>query len=276
MPLCEKGYIDISAGGKKVGIRRIHIEEDAGKLVHDEKENVSFIDYNRCGVPLIEIVTEPDIRSAEEAKVFLETLKTILQYIGVSDCKMQEGSLRCDINLSVRLKGQRELGARTEIKNINSFKSLVHSIQFEKERQIKQIISGEKVKPETRGWDASKGVTFSMRSKEEVHDYRYFSELDLTPIIIDSSRVKEIQENIPELPDEKRQRYIKQYGLPDYDAHLITSSKALADFFEECIKKGGNPKKTSNWIMGDLLKILKDRGLEPEDIPFPGNTWLNY
>jgi len=272
LPICSNGYIDIEVEGqtKRIGITRIHIEEDAGKLMHDEWDTGSLIDYNRCGVPLIEIVTEPDLRSAQEVKVFLENLKAILQYIDVSDCKMQEGSLRADINLSVRPVGQKEFGTRTEMKNLNSFKAIVRAVEGEARRQIEVIEDGGTIIQETRRWDDVKGVSYAMRSKEEAHDYRYFPEPDLMPIVIDEKWKQEIRENLPELPEARKKRYISEYGLPEYDASILTGSKVLADFFEEAVKKTSNAKAVSNWIMGDLLRILKEKEMEVEEIPFPG------
>ncbi|HHV51137.1 MAG TPA: Asp-tRNA(Asn)/Glu-tRNA(Gln) amidotransferase subunit GatB [Clostridiales bacterium] len=268
LPICQKGYLDIEVEGKtrRIGITRIHIEEDAGKLIHDNFRGVSFVDYNRAGVPLIEIVTEPDIRSAEEARVFLEKVKSILEYTGVSDCKMQEGSLRCDINLSVRPLGQKEYGTRTEMKNINSFSAVVRAIGSERKRQISLLTSGQEVVQATRRWDDEKGVSYEMRSKEEAHDYRYFPEPDLVPIVIDSEWVERVKNSLPELPDEKKRRYVEELGLPDYDAAFITASRKLADYFEKVVEFGAPPKVASNWIMGDITKELNDRGIE--EIPF--------
>ncbi|HOP99300.1 MAG TPA: Asp-tRNA(Asn)/Glu-tRNA(Gln) amidotransferase subunit GatB [Acetivibrio clariflavus] len=272
LPLCSNGYIDIEVDGKtkRIGITRIHIEEDAGKLMHDEWDTASLIDYNRCGVPLIEIVTEPDMRSAQEVRVFLENLKAILQYIDVSDCKMQEGSLRADINLSVRPVGQKELGTRTEMKNLNSFKAIVRAVEGEAKRQIEVLESGGTVIQETRRWDDAKGVSYAMRSKEEAHDYRYFPEPDLMPIVVDEKWKQEIKDSLPELPEARKKRYINEYGLPEYDASILTASKALADFFEDAVKNTDNAKAVSNWIMGDLLRMLKEKEMEAEQIPFPG------
>jgi len=272
LPLCSNGYIDIEVDGKtkRIGITRIHIEEDAGKLMHDEWDTASLIDYNRCGVPLIEIVTEPDMRSAQEVRVFLENLKAILQYIDVSDCKMQEGSLRADINLSVRPVGQKELGTRTEMKNLNSFKAIVSAVEGEAKRQIEVLESGGTVIQETRRWDDAKGVSYAMRSKEEAHDYRYFPEPDLMPIVVDEKWKLEIKDSLPELPEARKKRYINEYGLPEYDASILTASKALADFFEDAVKNTDNAKAVSNWIMGDLLRMLKEKEMEAEQIPFPG------
>jgi len=272
LPLCSNGYIDIEVDGKtkRIGITRIHIEEDAGKLMHDEWDTASLIDYNRCGVPLIEIVTEPDMRSAQEVRVFLENLKAILQYIDVSDCKMQEGSLRADINLSVRPVGQKELGTRTEMKNLNSFKAIVRAVEGEAKRKIEVLESGGTVIQETRRWDDAKGVSYAMRSKEEAHDYRYFPEPDLMPIVVDEKWKQEIKDSLPELPEARKKRYINEYGLPEYDASILTASKALADFFEDAVKNTDNAKAVSNWIMGDLLRMLKEKEMEAEQIPFPG------
>lgn len=271
LPLCKEGYIDIELEGakKRIGITRIHIEEDAGKLMHDEWGMGTLIDYNRCGVPLIEIVSEPDMRSAEEAKAYLENLKSILQFIDVSDCKMQEGSLRADVNLSVRPKGQEKFGTRTEMKNLNSFRSIIRAIEAETQRQIRELESGGVIVQETRRWDDEKGMSFSMRSKEEAHDYRYFPEPDLAPIVPDRKWVEEIKASLPELPDARKRRYISEFGLPEYDAWLLTTSKVLSDFFEEAVSKSKNAKAVSNWIMGDLMRVLKEKNLEVEAIPFP-------
>ncbi len=271
LPLCRNGYVNIEVEGtpKRIGITRIHIEEDAGKLNHID-DGSSLVDYNRCGVPLIEIVSEPDMASPEEAKAYVEKIKSILEYIEVSDCKMQEGSLRADINLSVRPKGQIEFGTRTETKNLNSFRSIVRAICFEYERQIKEIESGEKIIQETRRWDDEKGVGFSMRSKEEAHDYRYFPEPDLTPIVLDHDFVETLQKELPELPDERKKRYINAYQLPPYDASILTASKAISDFFEEAMETSTNAKSISNWIMGDLLKLMNDQKEEATHIPFTG------
>jgi aspartyl-tRNA(Asn)/glutamyl-tRNA(Gln) amidotransferase subunit B len=271
LPICSSGYIDIDFDGntKRIGITRIHIEEDAGKLMHDEWDTGSLIDYNRCGVPLIEIVSEPDMRSAQEVKSYLENLKAILEYIDVSDCKMQEGSLRADVNLSVRPLGQKEFGTRTEMKNLNSFKAIVRAIEGETRRQIEVIEDGGVIIQETRRWDDVKGVSYAMRSKEEAHDYRYFPEPDLMPIVIDEKWKQEIKNTLPELPEARKRRYVSDFGLPDYDASILTGSKVLADFFEDAVKKVSNVKAISNWIMGDLLRILKEKEMEVEQIPFP-------
>jgi aspartyl-tRNA(Asn)/glutamyl-tRNA(Gln) amidotransferase subunit B len=270
LPLCMKGHLDIEADGctKRIGITRIHIEEDAGKLIHDENKNNSKIDYNRCGVPLIEIVSEPDMRSSKEAKSFVENLKSILEYIKVSDCKMQEGSLRADINLSVRPFGQKEFGTRTEMKNLNSLRAIERAIEYESQRQINEIKNGRKIIQETRRWDDDFGESYSMRSKEDAHDYRYFPDPDLVPIILEESQIQGWKDSLPELPAQRIKRYTNEYALPQYDATIITNSKVLADFFDEVVGLGSNPKSVSNWIMGELLKILKDSGQEDIEIPF--------
>jgi aspartyl-tRNA(Asn)/glutamyl-tRNA(Gln) amidotransferase subunit B len=270
-PICKGGHIDIEINGKtkQIGITRIHIEEDAGKLIHDEWGASTLIDYNRGGVPLIEIVSEPDIRSAKEAKVFLENLKAILQFTDVSDCKMQEGSLRADVNISVRPKGRLEFGVRTEMKNLNSFKAVTRAIESEARRQIEELESGGTIIQETRRWDDDKGVSYSMRSKEEAHDYRYFPEPDLPPVIISEEWIEDVRQSLPELPEARRKRYETDYGLPEYDASLLTTSKKLADFFEEAAIISNNAKAVSNWIMGDVLRRMKEEDDETEEIPIP-------
>ncbi len=272
LPLCKGGYITIEGekGSKNIGITRIHIEEDAGKLLHDTDDGSTLVDYNRCGVPLIEIVSEPDIRSAEEARAYAEKIKSILEYVGVSDCKMQEGSLRFDVNLSVRPEGSTQLGTRTEMKNLNSFKSLVNAIENERKRQVRVLESGGEVVQETRKWDDAKGKNTSLRSKEEAHDYRYFPEPDLVPVVLERNYVERLRSELPELPHVKKERYVKELGLPGYDAGVITASLTLALFFEECNKNyHGDAKTVSNWVMGELMRIMNDRGLEAEEIPFP-------
>lgn len=271
LPLCKNGYIEIDLGNtiKKINITRIHIEEDAGKLIHDEREKGSLVDYNRCGVPLIEIVSEPDMSSTEEIRIFLESIKSILQYIDISDCKMQEGSLRADVNVSVRPADQKKFGTRTEMKNLNSFKAILRAVEEEAKRQEKVLNSGETIVQETRRWDDIKGLSFAMRNKEEAHDYRYFPEPDLPPVVIDKDRIQEIKLSLPELSGQRKKRYISEFGIPEYDAGILTSSKALADFFEETVKMCSNAKAVSNWIMGDAMKILKDREMDAHDIPFP-------
>ncbi|NSW89378.1 MAG: Asp-tRNA(Asn)/Glu-tRNA(Gln) amidotransferase subunit GatB [Firmicutes bacterium] len=271
LPICKNGYIEIEAGGrkKKIRIQRIHIEEDAGKLLHSEDGTYSFVDYNRAGVPLIEIVSEPDIASAEEARAYLEKLKSILQFIGVSDCKMEEGSLRADVNISIRPQGRKELGERTEMKNLNSFRAIFRAIEAEVARQINVIKAGGVILRETRRWDDNRGESYPMRSKEDAQDYRYFPEPDLPPLTIKKELVEGMKTTLPELPSDRRERYISEYGLPAYDAEILTSSKELSDFFEEAARKSTNVKAVSNWIMGDLMRILKDRNMGVEDIQFP-------
>ncbi|WP_337960919.1 Asp-tRNA(Asn)/Glu-tRNA(Gln) amidotransferase subunit GatB [Caloramator sp. mosi_1] len=265
-PLCKNGYVEIvtDEGVKRIGIQRIHIEEDAGKALH--REDGTYVDFNRSGVPLIEIVSKPDMRSAQEAKMYLENLKAILQYTEVSDCKMEEGSLRCDANVSVRPKGSTEFGVKTEIKNMNSFKAVEKAIEYEIKRQIEAIERGEKIVQETRRWDEAKGETIVMRSKEEAHDYRYFPEPDMVYLVVDDEWIQKVKDTLPELPDKKRARYINEYGLPEYDASILTSSKALAAFFELTVKEGASPKDASNWIMGEVLRTLNDREMSIEEI----------
>ncbi|MGI6669542.1 MAG: Asp-tRNA(Asn)/Glu-tRNA(Gln) amidotransferase subunit GatB [Acetivibrionales bacterium] len=273
LPLCKNGYIMIDSEGtqKRIGITRIHIEEDAGKLLHCEGESGTLIDFNRCGVPLIEIVTEPDIRSSFEARALVESVKAILEYLEVSDCKMQEGSLRIDVNVSVKPVGSDQFGTRTEMKNLNSLRSLQRAIENEAARQMEEIRKGRKIVRETRRWDDSAGCSYSMRDKEEVHDYRYFPEPDLMPVKIDDDWLEKIRNSLPELPSARKARYISEFGLPEYDAGIITSQKQLADFFEETANKYGNPKVVSNWIMGDIMRILNARGMKADEIPFPGS-----
>lgn len=270
-PLCKEGYIEIesSTGKKKVRIERIHIEEDAGKFLH--REDASYVDLNRAGVPLIEIVSRPDMRSAEEARLYLEKLKSILQYTEVSDCKMEEGSLRCDANVSVMPKGSDKFGTRTEIKNMNSFKAVESAITYEAKRQIEALENGEPLVQETRRWDEANEKTVSMRSKEQAHDYRYFPEPDMIYLDVDDEWIEGIRKNLPELPFDKRARYINDFKLPEYDADMITSSKAMADFFEKCVELGGKPKDMSNWIMGEIMRTLKDKDMDIVDVKFtPG------
>lgn len=272
LPICLDGHVDIKSDGKDktIGITRIHMEEDAGKLIHDKWDNGSLVDYNRCGVPLIEIVSEPDMRSPQEARDYAEKVRSILQYVGVSDCKMQEGSLRADVNLSVRPTGSEKLGTRTEMKNLNSFRSILRSAESEATRQIKLIESGEKVIQETRRWDDDAGKSYSMRSKEEAHDYRYFPEPDLVPIEITDNQIEEYKNSLPEMPWDRFNRYTKELGIPEYDASLITVSVKTADFFDQTVKAGADPKATSNWIMGDLMKLMKE--IDTEEVPFEGDS----
>lgn len=270
LPLCMNGCVDIKLGesSKKIGITRIHIEDDAGKLIHDNYTGGTLVDLNRAGVPLIEIVSEPDMRSAEEAVAYVEKLKGILEYIGVSDCKMQEGSLRADVNLSLRPIGQEKFGTRTETKNLNSFRSIARSIEFEINRQKEILDAGGIIKQETRRWDDEKGEGFSMRTKEEANDYRYFPEPDLMPIKLSDEYINSIRETLPELPEIRKKRYIEKIGLPEYDAGIITSSKQLSDFFEQATKECGNAKAVSNWIMTDIIRIAREKGIEYSELPF--------
>ncbi len=272
-PLCEHGFVEIEVNDekKKIGVTRIHIEEDAGKLNHDDYGRGSLVDLNRAGVPLIEIVSEPDMRSVEEADKYLKKLKSILQYIEVSDCKMQEGSLRADVNVSVRKIGQKEYGTRTEMKNMNSFKSITRAIEYEIERQIDVIENGGVIEQETLRWDEVSGRTFSMRDKEDAHDYRYFPEPDLVAIRLSDEYIKNIKENLPELPESRKERYLAEYKLTQKEANTLTSSKYLSDFFEDAIKICNNPKAVCNWLLSDVARILNEKELEPEDIPFKPN-----
>ena len=264
LPLCEHGHLEFNVNGekKKVGITRIHIEEDAGKLIHDAYTGATLVDMNRCAVPLIEIVSEPDIRSADEAVGYMQTLKAILEYLEVCDCKMQEGSLRCDVNLSVREKGSKEFGTRTETKNLNSFKSIKDSIEFETKRQIEELEKGGVIYQETRRFDDAKGIGYAMRTKEDANDYRYFPEPDLAPIVLSDEYVENIKKNLPELPHIKKERYVNEYSLPEYDADILTSSKNTAKFFEEATAVCNNPKAVSNWIMVDFTKKLNDAEID--------------
>jgi len=270
LPICRNGGIEIETqtGKKIIRIHEIHMEEDAGKLIHDPWDDCTLVDYNRCGVPLIEIVSEPDMRSAEEAIAYLEKLRLILQYLGVSDCKMQEGSMRADINLSVRELGASEFGTRTEMKNMNSFKAIARAIEGERKRQIELLESGKKVIQETRRWDDNKDTSFAMRSKEDAQDYRYFPEPDLPPVIIDDEWIEAIRGRLPELRDEKKIRYMQEFGLPEYDASIITGSKHLADIFEQTVSLCNKPKEVSNWLMVETLRLIKEKEMEVEDIAF--------
>lgn len=271
LPICHDGFVEIETedgGIKRVGIHEIHMEEDAGKLIHDEWEDCSLVDYNRSGVPLIEIVSEPDMRSAQEVIAYLEKLRMIIQYLGASDCKLQEGSMRADVNLSVREAGAETFGTRTEMKNLNSFKAIAKAIESEKERQIDLLEDGKTVVQETRRWDDSAGESYPMRSKEDAQDYRYFPDPDLVPVVISDAWIQEIRARQPELRTEKLKRYQQEFGIPGYDAQIITSSKRLADLFEATAAICRKPKKVSNWLMVETLRLLKERGMEPEDIRF--------
>ncbi len=271
LPICKNGGVEIEteAGGvKTVGIHEIHMEEDAGKLIHDEWEDCSLVDYNRSGVPLIEIVSEPDMRSAEEVIAYLEKLRLIIQYLGASDCKLQEGSMRADVNLSVREAGATEFGTRTEMKNLNSFKAISRAIAGETERQIDLIESGEKVVQETRRWDDAKGESYAMRSKEDAQDYRYFPDPDLVPIAVSDEMIAQIKARQPEFRTEKMKRYKEEFGIPDYDIEIITASKHMADIFEAATAICGQPKKVSNWLMVETLRLMKEKEVDVEDLRF--------
>jgi len=277
LPICRGGRVEIEtedgkSGKKYVGIHEIHMEEDAGKLIHDEWEDATLVDYNRSGVPLIEIVSEPDMRSAEEVIAYLEKLRMLIQYVGASDCKLQEGSMRADVNLSVREAGADELGTRTEMKNLNSFKAIARAIAGERERQIDLLEAGKTVVQETRRWDDAKGESYAMRSKEDAQDYRYFPEPDLVPVSISEEWLAQIRAGLPEFQEEKKVRYREQFGLPEYDINIITSTKALADLFERTVELGAAPKKVSNWIMVETMRLLKENNMDAEDISFsPAN-----
>ena len=270
LPICRSGGVEIEtdAGKKTVRIHEIHMEEDAAKLIHDEEADCSIVDYNRSGVPLIEIVSEPDMRSAEEVIAYLEKLRLIIQYLGASDCKLNEGSMRADVNLSVRETGKAEFGTRTEMKNLNSFRAITRAIEGERARQIELIEQGGRVIQETRRWDDSKECSYAMRSKEDAQDYRYFPEPDLVPIRISEEWIEEIKARQPELRTEKLERYKKEFGLPDYDAGIITGHKKFADLFEATTEICKKPKKVSNWIMGEIIRLLKENEMDPEDMTF--------
>lgn len=270
LPICRNGSVEIeTANGKKnVRIHEIHMEEDAGKLVHDEWEDVSIVDYNRSGVPLIEIVSEPDMRSAEEVIAYLETLRQTIQYLGASDCKLNEGSMRADVNISVREVGAKKFGTRTEMKNLNSFKAIAHAIEGERERQIELLEMGRKVVQETRRWDDNKESSHAMRSKEDAQDYRYFPEPDLVPIVVSDEWIAQIKAKQPELCPQKLARYKKEYDIPEYDAKILTESKHMADIFEAATKLCGKPKKVSNWLMVETMRLLKDNDMDADAIKF--------
>ncbi|MCD6287874.1 MAG: Asp-tRNA(Asn)/Glu-tRNA(Gln) amidotransferase subunit GatB [Candidatus Hydrogenedentes bacterium] len=269
LPIAYDGYLDIEVDGvtKRVGIPRVHIEEDAGKNIHPEGAGYSQVDLNRTGVPLMEIVTEPDIRSADEARAYLQTLKNIIEYIGVSDCNMEEGSLRAEANISIRPVGATEFGVKTEVKNVNSFRGVNRAVEFEIRRQKRILESGDKVEQETRGWDGDRNITVPMRSKESAHDYRYFPEPDLVPLDIDADWIERIRAELPEMPTARRRRFVEQYGLPDYDAAVLTATRPLADFYERCAAAAPDPKSASNWIMGELQGALNDAGISIDESP---------
>ena len=275
-PLCEHGYVEIEddeGNKKKIGLTRIHIEEDAGKLNHNEFGQGSLVDLNRAGVPLIEIVSEPDLRSSKEAEQYLRKIKSILEYIEVSDCKMQEGSLRADVNVSVRKKGTTEFGTRTEMKNMNSFRSIVRAIEYEAVRQIDLIEEGGKIEQTTLRWDDVSGKTFQMRDKEDAEDYRYFPDPDLVAIRLSEEYIENVKNSLPELPESRRARYVGEFGLSEKDANLLTASKYLSDLFEGAQSKCGNAKAVANWILSDISRIINEKEMEPDQIPF-GSTEL--
>ncbi len=276
IPLCENGYVEfmVDDAVKKVGITRIHIEEDAGKLLHQEGINATLVDLNRCGVPLIEIVSEPDLRSSKEAREYLETIKTILQYLDISDCKMQEGSIRCDVNVSVRPKGQKEFGTRCEMKNINTFSGAMRAIDYEASRQIKMLENGETVEQQTRRWDDAKGENFLLRSKEDAQDYRYFQEPDILPLMLDEEWIEQLKEEIPELPNQKIRRYTIDLALPKDDAEIIAKDIFKARFFESVLlQKKVSPQLVANWVLGDAAKVCNDRGINMDDFPISSSRF---
>lgn len=279
LPICRDGYVEIETeegGKKKVRIHEIHMEEDAGKLVHDDWGDCSLVDFNRSGVPLIEIVSEPDMRSSEEVIAYLEKLRLIIQYLGASDCKLNEGSMRADVNLSVREKGSDKFGTRTETKNLNSFKAIARAIENERDRQIDLLESGEEVIQETRRWDDTKEYSYAMRSKEDAQDYRYFPDPDLVPVSISDAWLKEIRSRQPEFRDEKKERYVSEFGIPEYDANIITLYKPLADLFESAVSMGSAPKEASNWLMVETMRLVKDRGIEPDEVKFTPENFSKF
>ena len=278
-PICTNGYVEIKGDDgekKQVRIHEIHMEEDAGKLVHDDWNDCSLVDLNRSGVPLIEIVSEPDMRSSDEVIAYLEKLRLIIQYLGASDCKLNEGSMRADVNLSVREYGAKEFGTRTEMKNLNSFKAIARAIENERERQIDLIEAGETVIQETRRWDDTNEYSYAMRSKEDAQDYRYFPDPDLVPIIISDEWMAEVKSKEPEFRDEKMARYISEFNLPEYDADIITLYKPLADLFEAAVQKDSAPKEASNWLMGETMRIVKDKGIEPDQVKLTGENFAKF
>lgn len=270
LPICIDGSVEIetSSGEKKIGIHEIHMEEDAGKLVHDDWADCSLVDYNRSGVPLIEIVSEPDMRSADEVIAYLEKLRTTIQYLEASDCKLNEGSMRADVNLSVREVGASEYGTRTEMKNLNSFKAIARAIEAERARQIEILEDGGEVIQETRRWDDNKEYSYAMRSKEDAQDYRYFPDPDLTPVVISDEWIRAVKAREPEFQDAKAARYKAEYDIPDYDISILTASKRMADLFEQTVALCHNPKKVSNWLMVETMRLMKEKEMEPEDLMF--------
>lgn len=270
LPICHDGYVEIPvpSGTKRIGIHEIHMEEDAGKLIHDEWEDCTLVDYNRSGVPLIEIVSEPDMRSSDEVIAYLEKLRLLIQYLGASDCRLQEGSMRADVNLSVRETGSGKFGTRTEMKNLNSFKAIVHAIEGERKRQIERLEDGLQVVQETRRWDDNKESSKAMRSKEDAQDYRYFPDPDLVPISVSSEWIREIRARQPEMQTEKMARYQSQFGLPAYDASILTSGKHMADMFEQTTARCGKPKEVSNWLMVEAMRLCRETETDAEEMNF--------
>lgn len=279
LPFAQNGHVDITtkSGVKKtIGIHEIHMEEDAGKLIHSPFGDESYPDYNRCGVPLIEIVSEPDFRSAEEAVAYLEKLKLTFEYLGISDCKLQEGSMRADVNLSVRPYGSDKFGTRTEMKNLNSFKGIERAIEYEYKRQVEVLENGGEITQETRRWDDNKGKSYAMRSKENAQDYRYFPEPDIPPISISDEEIENLKKNQPELADAKKARYMESYALSDYDASIITGNKNLADLFENTVKICGEAKETANWILGQVMYLAGDKGMELDDVNISPKVFADF
>ncbi len=268
-PIGADGYLEIGAGGERrpIGIRRVHLEEDTGKLFHVEA-GASYVDYNRCGVPLMEVVTEPDLRSAEEAREYLVALRQVLVYIGASDGRMEQGSLRCEPNISVRPAGSAELGTKVELKNLNSFRSVYQGVEFELARQERELAAGGRLEQETRRWDEGRLVTATMRSKEFAHDYRYFPEPDLVPLEFDAADIARLEASLPELPSARRSRFVAQYGLPEYDAGVLTDDRELSEFFDAAARAHGNAKAVSNWVMGDFKRLLNAEGLVVSEVRF--------
>ena len=268
LPICYGGWVEIetTSGKKKIRIHEMHMEEDAGKLIHDDWEDCSLVDYNRSGVPLVEIVSEPDMRSAEEVVAYLEKLKMLCQYLGVSDCKLEEGSMRADVNLSVREVGSTSLGTRTEMKNLNSLKAIMHAIEGERERQIELLEAGKTILQETRRWDENKESSYAMRSKEDAKDYRYFPDPDLQPVVISDAWIETLKREQPEFQEEREKRYQKQYGISEYDAGLLTQSRQMAELFEQTAELCKEPKKAANWLMGEGLRLMKEWKMEPENL----------
>lgn len=270
LPICHDGYVEIetSNGPKKIRIHEIHMEEDAGKLIHDEWEDSSLVDFNRSGVPLLEIVSEPDMRSADEVIAYLEKLRRMIQYLGASDCKLQEGSMRADVNLSIREVGQTGFGTRTEMKNLNSFKAIRRAIENEQERQAELLEAGKPVIQETRRWDDNKEASYAMRSKEDAKDYRYFPDPDLPPVLISDEWIERVRRRLPEFQEEKAERYVREYQLSEYDAGLLTESRNIARLFEETASICGKPKKAANWLIGETLRLLREKNMDLEDLDF--------